>query len=549
MRKIISCFLAFAIGISLVAPAFAASSQNKILSYFDWTASCLSPLYNTIKKFLPSSVTPEKATDEDWQQAYNSYVSQLPAQGLQSDGYLIWYPKVKWGSFSADNGNTFVYWGDTSSKSDSIKWSVSVAEGNPAVISAGYTGGDKAPSPYFDVYLYFEDAAPIEGFYNYSYYLGYSGSYVASSSVEAHPIPPGTPKFSSDYTYYAKGATLSARCTISSFRLSQVTYIRLSVPVVCRVKPLDGVINPSTDTTLGSSTRPGTLVGLYGDVNGSAFSGNKVSLVDETNNTIYNPVTNTTNNITNWTYDYSSRTYTVTLSTGDTQTITYGDQYVTIKEGDTIYNIYYLSDGSGNSGTDTPGSCKHDYTSEVTTAATCEAAGLRTYTCTKCGNTYTERIPATGHSWTVKESVNTEYGEDGSVITQGYTIYKCSVCSTEYKDTDGTGPPNSAGGNSIWDKLGSFIGGLGSGILELVESVLGALLDALTSLVTMIADKLRAVVDLILSIFDEVPALFGGFLAFLSAVFPYVPDDLVLLVTFGLAAVIFLGILRAIRRF
>lgn len=40
----------------------------------------------------------------------------------------------------------------------------------------------------------------------------------------------------------------------------------------------------------------------------------------------------------------------------------------------------------------------HSYTSTVTTAATCTAAGITTYTC-PCGDTYTEAIPATGHSY------------------------------------------------------------------------------------------------------------------------------------------------------
>lgn len=40
----------------------------------------------------------------------------------------------------------------------------------------------------------------------------------------------------------------------------------------------------------------------------------------------------------------------------------------------------------------------HSYTSSVTTAATCDTAGVRTYTCS-CGHSYTEAIPATGHTY------------------------------------------------------------------------------------------------------------------------------------------------------
>lgn len=40
----------------------------------------------------------------------------------------------------------------------------------------------------------------------------------------------------------------------------------------------------------------------------------------------------------------------------------------------------------------------HSYTSKVTKAATCTAAGVRTYTCKDCDSTYTKTIPATGHT-------------------------------------------------------------------------------------------------------------------------------------------------------
>ena len=43
--------------------------------------------------------------------------------------------------------------------------------------------------------------------------------------------------------------------------------------------------------------------------------------------------------------------------------------------------------------------CSHSYTSKVTTAATCTASGVRTYTCSLCADSYTELIPATGHSY------------------------------------------------------------------------------------------------------------------------------------------------------
>lgn len=52
----------------------------------------------------------------------------------------------------------------------------------------------------------------------------------------------------------------------------------------------------------------------------------------------------------------------------------------------------------GGSGDDGEIPHAHSYTSAVTTAATCAAAGVKTYTCS-CGESYTEVIPPTGHSY------------------------------------------------------------------------------------------------------------------------------------------------------
>ena len=299
-----------------------------------------------------------------------------------------------------------------------------------------------------------------------------------------------------------------------------------------------------TDNTVKKEAGADFLVALSG-------LGSAATIVDETNNTFYNPVTNTTTNMNDWVFDYSDRSYTITTDNSTTTTVTYGDEYITIREGDTIYNIYYYVAQDQNPDQDT--GCKHSYTSTVTTAATCDAPGLMTYTCSKCGDTYTEKIPATGHTWQVKQTVKTEYDEAGNVTQQGYTVYKCAICGTEYKDDAGTGPPSTpdngdSGSGGIWDKLGNLLGSVVAGILSLIEAVFGKLLDSMISLAEMIAGKLKQVVELVLSFFDEIPTLFGGFLGFLSAVFPFIPDDIMLLLTFGIAAVVFIGIIKALRR-
>lgn len=74
----------------------------------------------------------------------------------------------------------------------------------------------------------------------------------------------------------------------------------------------------------------------------------------------------------------------------------------------------------------------HSYNDgEVTTEATCTQDGVITYTCTVCGDTYTEVIAATGHSY---ELTNTTENEDGSIT---YT-YTCSSCGSSYEEIQET---------------------------------------------------------------------------------------------------------------
>ena len=45
--------------------------------------------------------------------------------------------------------------------------------------------------------------------------------------------------------------------------------------------------------------------------------------------------------------------------------------------------------------------CSHEYAESITKAATCTTSGVKTFTCIdteNCGYSYTEVIPATGHT-------------------------------------------------------------------------------------------------------------------------------------------------------
>lgn len=71
-----------------------------------------------------------------------------------------------------------------------------------------------------------------------------------------------------------------------------------------------------------------------------------------------------------------------------------------------------------------PISHTHEYTSEVTKKATCDSAGIMTYTCS-CGDSYTEEIPTTSHMY------DTMMTYLPTCVKDGYTVYTCWKCGFE----------------------------------------------------------------------------------------------------------------------
>ncbi len=78
--------------------------------------------------------------------------------------------------------------------------------------------------------------------------------------------------------------------------------------------------------------------------------------------------------------------------------------------------------------------CAHEsenITSEVTTEATCESDGVRTFTCV-CGFSYTGDIPATGHA-EVKDEGNSIAS---SCTTAGKDVFVCSTCEAKLREEE-----------------------------------------------------------------------------------------------------------------
>ena len=96
----------------------------------------------------------------------------------------------------------------------------------------------------------------------------------------------------------------------------------------------------------------------------------------------------------------------------------------------------------------------HSYTSKVTTAATCTKEGVKTFTCSKCANQYTESIAKTAHNYAAatctKPKTCTCGATSGTALGHSYTsqvttsatctkegvkTFTCSKCANQYTES------------------------------------------------------------------------------------------------------------------
>ena len=106
---------------------------------------------------------------------------------------------------------------------------------------------------------------------------------------------------------------------------------------------------------------------------------------------------------------------------------------VTVTKGDAINLFYMIYTPSGTSET----THTHKYESKITKQATCTEAGVLTYKCisttgTCDKKTYTETIPAKGHSFSTEWTVDVEATE----TTPGSKSHHCTVCDAKTDVTE-----------------------------------------------------------------------------------------------------------------
>ena len=548
-------------------------------------------------------------TSDDMKNDYNDFVSTLPATGYDSAGKLLWQPK--WIEDTKVWGVHFFssYCDAVSSKNDgylfsnqyaltsvvgsqiNIKflkaanmWSFNVASGNDVA--------------------FHQFRAPIDGTYKVVKSNLLTGIVLISDFYAFNWFWKDT---SSSIDSFAGGSLSLEGCwmqTSSSHSPTAVGYITegslvLSTPVF-EITPLASDTT-TINTTYNINTRVNNFQGDYYDnVTNNYY--NNTTIINETTNNYYDMTTNNYYTMSNWSYDYQSRTYFVTLEDGTTITVQFGDDCLTITNNNVENSYQYVinNNNTPSPNPETPAACKHNWTEAIDVAPTCLEGGHANFTCSLCGETYEQILSAKGHNWTVKEHVNTVYGENGVIVTQGHTLYECSACGEQWYTETATPPPDVSGGSNIlawlqefktWlgDKLDNLFQGDGDtnnfwntnkkSFTDVLSSLLQTLLDFLTDILEkilgLVKDLLSFLFDLLSSVvitgisdfftglkdsrlFDFVtkddegsavalPEGVAAVFAFFSGVILALPVELRSILLFGTALIVLIGVIKIIK--
>lgn len=190
--------------------------------------------------------------------------------------------------------------------------------------------------------------------------------------------------------------------------------------------------NSYTDNSETVNYYIGTL-----DAGGDVTNIYNVNLYDEETLIFTEPVTGAQYQTTGWTYDYTTRCYTLDLSSGtftldgsdiDKVKLTYGDDLLTLDyysgstlvESDEYAYVRVAQSECALNG--------HTYTYETVQEATCTTPGERKYTCSVCGNQYAEEIPKTDHAYTYTTQ------QEPTCTADGIGLYTCSVCGDQHTE-------------------------------------------------------------------------------------------------------------------
>ena len=285
---------------------------------------------------------------------------------------------------------------------------------------------------------------------------------------------------------------------------------------------------PSFTVNVGGSVgRIGNSVVSVADSYNTIYQ--DVSFVDEINNTFYNPTTNETVNLSNWQYDYSTREYSLTTVDDRQINLRYGDDSITIREGDTVVNSYYYVVPVGG------GDVEPTPPPEVSPAPSPSAP--------PAGDVGGDSIIIGDGS----EGVGGIFKWFGNI-----TVSIGDIFGNIFGGGSGSGEGGEDDGGGgildwLWDGLGKIADAIFGGIGKVLESILKPIIDLIVDGITFIADSLVSIVDAAMQILDIIPNMLGGFADFLGSFFSFLPPeiaDIFQILQVGILAVIIVILIR-----
>lgn len=481
-RKIIPVFFSFAIIISCCIPSvYAVEVGTSGTSFWDWVAHTYYHFGNRFARIFDSSLCPDSPNENG---RHNFVEQHTTVNGVTGNFYICQYcgrsagevlpdayddvvDDMQFKSIDSDGG---VYWQPTT---DDVSGRLTVSflytnlsvpyENSTMTISGGSSVGASFLSSS-------SKNGGIGALNNPKFVVPLSGVYTVVEP--SHALITGVTSSNENLSNQATGSTgITAAqagevipCYFASTSLSSYV-VQCTASLSCPLFKITNILATDLDDTYTPSFRATSITGDYSVVgdNNEVFVHDE-TLFDESTNTFYNPISGDTTVYESWTYDYSTRTYTMNDGEGGETTLTYGDDNIVINDGGNTFNLYY-------------------------------------------GN------------------VTENNGSGGNGSVNG--------------DSSDTG---------ILGRIGQLLGTLVSGLLDGLTAFFSAILDSLIALAALIGDKLVQVEMLILGWFESIPRLFTGFLGFLNAIFPFIPEEAMLLLTFGIATVTFVAIIKALRR-
>ena len=423
-------------------------------------------------------------TDAQISDAYTEAVNQMPATGYDSAGKLLWQPR----------------WIE-----DTSTWGLYFSGCVSSTYDGYYQSNNKLSVSYLGSEFRFTVLANVG--YNCSYRLNASDNW---HSFRA-PISGTYTILSSQFAFGNLLFSSRAATVDKKWKSTSLGGIRADSPVSVRgawtasssggsdgidyaldgtlslYTPVFEIVPFTTDTTINNTYNINTRVNnfqgnYYNNVTNNYY--NNTTIINETTNNYYDMTTNNYYTMSNWSYDYQSRTYFITLEDGTTITVQFGDNCLTITNNNVENSYQYVinNNNTPSPNPETPSTCKHNWTETIDVAPTCLEGGHANFTCSLCGETYEQILSAKGHNWTVKEHVNTVYGENGVIVTQGHTLYECSICGEQWYTETATPPPDVSGGSSIRSWLQAFqlwLDGKLDSLFSAADAVIVTKLDAL----------------------------------------------------------------------